>query len=79
MLAAAEAAMDAGAEDDAERARNRARLYAPPVTSRRRLAPRSADEPRPKPPGGGVSMEHAQSLLAQLAAQDAQLTSRRNS
>jgi hypothetical protein len=79
MLAAAEAAMDAAAEDDAERARNRARLYAPPVARCRRRTPSSADEPGPKPAGGGMSMDAAQSLMAQLAAQDAQLTSRRNS
>ncbi|MDX3237205.1 hypothetical protein PV392_16305 [Streptomyces sp. ME03-5709C] len=71
MLAAAEAAMDAAAEDDAERARNRARLYAPPGGKRRR---RAEDGQRAAPGPGAMRMTDAQALMAQLAAQDAQLT-----
>lgn len=65
MINAAEAAMDASAEDDAERARNRARLYAPPKGMRR-----ARGQERPV----GVSMNRGQALglMAQLAAQDAQ-------
>ncbi|MGA5202818.1 hypothetical protein [Streptomyces variegatus] len=77
MLAAAEAQMDAAAEDEQERTRNRAKLYAPPERVRRR-APRSPDAPRPKPAAGGMTVEGAQALMAQLAAQDAQLTGRRS-
>ncbi|WP_369387930.1 hypothetical protein AB5J72_10200 [Streptomyces sp. CG1] len=71
MLNAAEAAMDAAAEDDAERARNRTRLYAPP-----RGAAREARR-RPIP---GVSMSRDQALCpaAQLAADDAKLTGGRS-
>ncbi|WP_328427925.1 hypothetical protein [Streptomyces sp. NBC_00443] len=77
MLAAAEAQMDAAAEDEQERARNRAKLYAPPERARRR-APRAPDAPRPKPAAGGMTLDGAQALMAQLAAQDAQLTGRRS-
>lgn len=66
MLSAAEAAIDSTAEDDGERARNRAKLYAPPKGQAR-------GRRRPIP---GVSMNRAQaqSLAAQMAAQDAKLT-----
>lgn len=66
--------MDASAADDAERARNRAKLYAPPQSERRRRTPEGE---RPRPAGGGMSMSQAQSLMAQMAAQDAQLASGR--
>ncbi|MEU8831761.1 MULTISPECIES: hypothetical protein [unclassified Streptomyces] len=69
MLNAAEAAMDAAAEDDAERQRNRAKLYAPPGGRRRTPAERQV-----RPPGAGLDMARAQSLAAQLAAEDAKLT-----
>ncbi|MEU9576320.1 hypothetical protein [Streptomyces chilikensis] len=59
LLAAAEAAMDQAAEDDAERARNRAELYAPPREARRRAT---------KPSGMGAGQVSA--LLAQAAAED---------
>ncbi|MGW1352842.1 hypothetical protein ACWCQE_26770 [Streptomyces sp. NPDC002409] len=62
MLSAAEAAMDQAAEDDAERQRNRARLYAPPPGTRREARRR---------PTQGVSLAQAQSLMAQVAAEDA--------
>ncbi|WP_413808109.1 hypothetical protein [Streptomyces sp. OE57] len=92
MLNAAEAAIDAAAEDDAERARNRAKLYAPPAGAGRAGASRPgarAGAARParsmgasraartgdSPPsmGDGVSMGQAQSIMAQLAAEDARL------
>lgn len=71
MLSAAEAAMDQAAEDDAERRRNRARLYAPP--GGRSRAP---DGRRVRPPGMGMNRSQAQALAAQLAAEDARLTGR---
>ncbi|MGY5034355.1 hypothetical protein ACWC9U_26560 [Streptomyces sp. 900116325] len=69
MLNAAEAAMDAAAEDDAERQRNRAKLYAPPGGRRRAAVERQA-----RPPGQGLDMGRAQALAAQLAVEDARLT-----
>ncbi|MFF4179729.1 hypothetical protein [Streptomyces sp. NPDC001750] len=71
MLNAAEAAMDQAAEDDAERQRNRAKLYAPPKGVRRR------------PPGGGtrrstagISASDARALMVQMAAEDARFQGR---
>ncbi|MFF4146895.1 hypothetical protein ACFY0A_37470 [Streptomyces sp. NPDC001698] len=55
------------ADDDAERSRIRAWLYAPPRAERRSRGQ------RPKPQGGAMTMQGAQALMAQLAAQDAQL------
>jgi hypothetical protein len=70
MLAAAEAAMDMSAEDDAERQRNRAKLYAPPRGERARGS---------RAPGGvRVDAAQARALMAQVAAEDAQLGSRRS-
>lgn len=69
MLNAAEAAIDASADDDSERARNRAKLYALPAGERRAAGAR-----RPRPPGMGLDMAKAQALAAQLAAEDARLT-----
>lgn len=69
MLNAAEAAMDQTAEDDAERARNRAKLYAPPkghASTRGRRA-------RPSGAGAGYTRAQAQALARQLAAEDARL------
>ncbi|MDX2817504.1 hypothetical protein PV410_34065 [Streptomyces sp. PA03-5A] len=63
--------MDNAAEDDAERARNRARLYAPPGGKRRR---RSEDGQRAVPGPGAMRMGDARALMAQMAAQDAQMT-----
>lgn len=58
--------MDRAAEDDAERARNRSRLYAPPRGRR-------PERGRPAP-GVGMSRAQAMALTAQLAAQDARLS-----
>ncbi|MFI0934570.1 hypothetical protein ACH4RG_22970 [Streptomyces sp. NPDC021019] len=71
MLNAAESAMDQAAEDDAERARNRAKLYAPPKGYR---APGGQ---KPRMPGA-MTAAQAQALTRQLAAQDAQVTGRRS-
>lgn len=68
MLNAAEAAIEQSAEDDTERTRNRAKLYAPPGGQR---APGGK---RVRPPGMGLDLAAAQALTAQLAAQDAALT-----
>lgn len=65
MLNAAEAAMDASAEDDAERERNRARLYAPPpevLRQRRQGSTRT-----------GVPRSQVMDMMSQMAAQDAAL------
>lgn len=71
MLSAAEASIDQSAEDDAERQRNRAKLYAPPNGYR------AEGGRRVRPPGMGMPRNQAQSLAAQLAAEDAQLAGRR--
>lgn len=73
MLNAAEVSMDQAAEDDAERARNRAKLYAPPKDARGRRP----DGRRVRPPGMSMDRGKAQALAAQLAAEDAKLTGRR--
>lgn len=66
MLSAAEATLEQGAEDEGERRRIRAKLYAPPKGSQpQRVA---------RPPGMGLGMGDAQALAAQLAAEDARLT-----
>ncbi len=65
MLNAAEAAMEQSAEDDKERARNRAKLYAPP-----KGMAKTRGQPRP---GTAMNRGQAQALMAQVAAQDAQL------
>lgn len=66
MLNAAEAAMDQAAEDDGERARNRAKLYAPPAGMKSGRGQR-------RHPSVSMNKSQAQALMAQLAAQDAQL------
>ncbi|MFF4292081.1 hypothetical protein ACFY0N_00320 [Streptomyces vinaceus] len=68
MLNAAEVSMDQAAEDDAERAKNRARLYAPPKSQRR------PGGRRPPVPGVSMTAAQAQALTAKLAAEDARLT-----
>jgi hypothetical protein len=86
LLNAAEAAIYAAAEDDAERARIRAKIYAPPGGAvvrrgarRPGAAPPAAGTPggsRPGPAapmGEGMSRGAAQALVAQLAAEDARL------
>ncbi|MGC0418414.1 hypothetical protein [Embleya sp. AB8] len=70
MLAAAEAAIDDGAENDAERQRNRAKLYTPP---------RTAEGRRTRSPGLRLDREQAQALMAQIAAEDSKLAGRRTS
>jgi hypothetical protein len=64
--------MDQAAEDDAERQRNRAKLYAPPKGASRR------------PSGGGLrrgaaglSAGDARALMSRMAAEDARLQGRR--
>lgn len=66
MLNAAEAAMDQAAADDGERARNRAKLYAPP----RGL---TGGRGQRQHPSMAMNRGQAQTLMAKLAAQDAQL------
>ncbi|WP_433856650.1 hypothetical protein [Streptomyces kronopolitis] len=66
MLNAAEASMDAAAEDDAERRRNKAKLYAPPKGQQRR-------NQRGRPPGMRMDRAAAQAMAAQVAAEDARL------
>jgi hypothetical protein len=74
--------MYSAAEDDAERARIHAKLYAPPGGAGRRGArrpgrPAGASRPartaQPPATGEGMSMGHAQTLMAQMAAEDARL------
>lgn len=66
-MSAAEQAMMQAAKDDAERERQRVRLYAPPpAVVRGRRSARGG-------PGGapvGVSRGDAQALMARLAAED---------
>ncbi|MFE6549646.1 hypothetical protein ACFVHS_14805 [Streptomyces sp. NPDC057746] len=57
------------ADDDAERNRIRTKLYAPPKTRRRP----NPGGPRPRQAGTGMKRGDAMALMAQLAAQDAQL------
>jgi hypothetical protein len=73
MLSAAEAAMEQAAEDDGERKRIRAKLYAPPKGTRLSRGAR--------PPGAGVGMGmgQAQDLAALLEAEDARLMGGRTS
>ncbi|MGW3971220.1 hypothetical protein ACWEFD_18210 [Streptomyces ardesiacus] len=72
MIAAAEAAIDASAKDDQERARNRARLYAPPKGYGR---PAAAGE---RPARAGMSLDQVQAMMASVAAEDAQLNGGRS-
>ncbi|MFE3146557.1 hypothetical protein ACFXJ6_07825 [Streptomyces sp. NPDC059218] len=60
------------AEDDAERQRNRAMLYAPPKETRRRLSGGGM-----RRGAAGISKGDAQALLSQMAAEDAQYQGRR--
>ncbi|MFE0545215.1 hypothetical protein [Streptomyces sp. NPDC058891] len=60
--------MYTAADDDAERNRIRTKLYAPPKTRRQ-----PTGGPRPQRPGTGMKRSDAMALMAQLAAQDAQL------
>lgn len=65
--------MYASAEDDAERRRIEAKLYAPPKSMRR---PRGQRAPKRQQQRGALTLQDAQSLMAQMAAQDAQLGAR---
>ncbi|MFD4314980.1 hypothetical protein [Streptomyces sp. NPDC058548] len=69
MLSAAEASIDAAAEDDNERARNRAKLYAPP---------RGSGSPgrRARPAAMAMDRGQATALMARLAAEDSRLGAR---
>ncbi|MFF0092661.1 hypothetical protein ACFYSF_22245 [Streptomyces canus] len=60
------------AEDDAERRRIEAKLYAPPTAQRR---PRGSRPAAQQPQRGALTLTDAKSLMAQLSAQDAQLGS----
>ncbi|MGW6391230.1 hypothetical protein ACWFR1_12175 [Streptomyces sp. NPDC055103] len=66
MLSAAEASIDASAEDDNERSRNRAKLYAPPKGSK-------APARRERPAGTAMNRSQVQDMMARLAAEDARL------
>ncbi|MFF4391434.1 hypothetical protein ACFY0G_32295 [Streptomyces sp. NPDC001552] len=72
MLNAAEAAMEQAAEDDKERARNRAKLYAPPQGQRK------PGGRRVPVPGLTMTPAQAQALTAQLAAEDSQVAGMRS-
>lgn len=78
MLAAAEAAIDAAAEDEKERQATRTKLYAPPRAEIQRRREAAAAGERPRPVGGGMSMDQAQALMSQMATQDAQFTGGRS-
>lgn len=64
--------MDQTAEDESERQRNRAKLYAPPAGWR------PAAGERVRVPGAGMNRAQAQALAAQLSAEDARLAGRRS-
>lgn len=68
LLNVAEALLERVAGDDAERERNRARLYAPPTGKTRAAGGRAAVRPAP------MTVEQARALAAQLAAEDARHT-----
>ncbi|MCX4458689.1 hypothetical protein OOK58_43040 [Streptomyces sp. NBC_01728] len=57
------------ADDDAERKRIEARLYTKPKAMRRA----GGQRPQQQPQRGGLTLSGAQALMAQMAAQDAQL------
>ncbi|MFJ2882485.1 hypothetical protein [Streptomyces sp. NPDC087272] len=67
MLSAAEAALEQGATDDAERQRIRDQLYRPPAGE---TAARAG-------PGQGMTRAAAQALMARLAAEDGQFAAGR--
>ncbi|MGW1501195.1 hypothetical protein ACWCQW_21890 [Streptomyces mirabilis] len=57
------------ADDDAERKRIEALLYVKPKTMRRA----GGQRPQQQPQRGALTLSGAQALMAQMAAQDAQL------
>ncbi|MGW2951488.1 hypothetical protein [Streptomyces eurythermus] len=73
MINAAEAAMYQSAEDDAEWRRIEAKLYAPPAAQRRPRGGGASPPAREQPQRGQMTVNDVKSLMAQLAAQDAQL------
>jgi len=73
MINAAEEAIEQSAADESERARNRAKLYAPPRPARR------AGGRRPRPPRVPVKAIDAEAMMAQLAAEDARVSGMRTS
>ncbi|MET9322004.1 hypothetical protein ABZX75_17685 [Streptomyces sp. NPDC003038] len=73
MLNAAEASMEMSAEDEADWQRQRAKLYAPPQGYL------NGPGRRARPPGTGLSRAQAQTMAAQLAAEDARLAGGRTS
>ncbi|MXM67076.1 hypothetical protein GR925_27505 [Streptomyces sp. HUCO-GS316] len=66
MLNAAEAQIDAGAKDEKEQARLRAKIYAPPK------GVRGPSGRRQRPPATRMTAGDARALMAQASAQDAQ-------
>ncbi|WP_437020675.1 hypothetical protein [Streptomyces sp. enrichment culture] len=66
LLSAVEARLDASAEDDGERQRNRAKLYAPPPGHVKKQA---AGRVR----GQGMDLESVRAMMSQMSAQDAQI------
>ncbi|MFD3612396.1 hypothetical protein ACFWXA_30880 [Streptomyces atroolivaceus] len=72
MINAAEASIEASAEDDAERRRIRAKLYAPPKNRPQQGGRRS------RPPQMQMNALEAQALAAQLEAEDNRLAGRRS-
>lgn len=65
-MSAAEATLEQGAEDEAERRRIRAKLYAPPKSIR-------GEGRRVRSAATSMDGGQAQALMAQLAAEDARL------
>lgn len=72
LINAAEQAMYASAEDDNERRRIQAKLYAMPKELHRPRRDRTQSRQQ-QPQRGVMTMQDAQALMAQLAAQDSQL------
>lgn len=71
LLSAAEVSIDQAAEDDTERRRNRARLWAPPKGYR------PPPGKRVRVPGMGMTAAQARAMTAAAAAEDARLTAGR--
>jgi hypothetical protein len=66
LLAAVEVRLDQSAQDDGERQRNRASLYAPPPGHEKRQAAGRAR-------GAGMDLASVRALMSQMSAQDAQV------
>lgn len=64
--------MEAAAEDDAERQRNRAKLYAPPPGHTRA----QTGTGRARPARTGLDLAAARALMSQVASEDAKLAGR---